>query len=61
MTNKTIAYIVSNLLGSLISCCFSHLIRRADGLLVGTDHSGREGEGEGDVVSLAGRGTGKTD
>ena len=30
-------------LGSLISFCFSHLIRRADGLLVGADYSCREG------------------
>ena len=37
---------------------FLHPIRRADGLLV-ADHSGREGEGEDDVVSLAGGGSGK--
>ena len=49
-------YQVSNVLGSLISLCFSHLIWRADGLLV-ADYSGREGEG--DVVSLTGRGSGK--
>ena len=49
------------MLGSLISCCFLHLIRRADGLLVCADYSGREGEGEGGVVSLAGRGSGKRD
>ena len=41
-------------LGSLISFCFSHLIGRADGLLVGADHSGREDEGEGGVVSVHG-------
>ena len=48
-------------LGSLVSFCFSHLIGRADGLLVVADHSGREGEGKGSVVSLAGRGSGKRD
>ena len=54
-------YQVWNVLGSLASCCFSHFIGRADGLLVGADHSGSEGEGKGSVVSLAGRGSGKKD
>ena len=36
----------------------SHLIRRA-GLFI--DHSGREGEGEGGVSSLAGRRSGEID
>ena len=30
-------------------------------LLVGADHSGREGEGKGSFVFLAGRGSGKRD
>ena len=49
------------MLGSLIPFCFLHLIMRADGLLVGADYSGRESEGKGGVVSLAGRGSGKRD
>ena len=56
-----VAYCVSNVLGSLISYHFSHLIGRADSLFIGADHSGREGEREGGVVSLAGRGSGKRD
>ena len=52
-------YHVSSVLGSVISCCFSNLIGRADGLLVVAHHSGREGEGEGGIVSLAGIGRGK--
>jgi len=48
-------------LGSVISCCFLHLIGRADSLLVVADHSGRKGEAEGDVASLAGRGSAKRD
>ena len=65
LTNKTkgwyngVTYQVSSVLDSLISCCFLHLIRRADSLLV-IDHSCREGEGE-DDVSLAGGGSGKRD
>ena len=57
----SVTYRVSNVLGSVISCCFLHLIGRADGLLVGADYSGKEGQGEGGVVSLAGRGSGKRD
>ena len=37
------------------------LQNRADSLFIGADHSGREGEGKGGVVSLAGRGRGKRD
>ena len=65
LINKTkgwyngVTYQVSSVLDSLISCCFLHLIRRADSLLV-IDHSCREGEGE-DDVSLAGGGSGKRD
>jgi len=52
-------YQVWNVLGSLTSCCFSHFIGRADGLLVGADHSGSEGEGKGSVVSLVAEGVGR--
>ena len=67
LTSKTkgwyngVAYQVSSVLGSLIFRCFLHLIRRADSLLVGADHSRREGEGKRGVVSLADRGSGKRD
>jgi len=50
-----------NVLGSLISFCLSHLIGRADSLLVGADHSGWEGEEKCSFVSLAGRRSGKRD
>ena len=53
--------LVSSVLGSLIFRCFLHLIRRADSLLVGADHSRREGEGKRGIVSLADRGSGKRD
>ena len=35
---------------SIISFCFSHLIGKASGLLIGADYSCSEGEGEDDVV-----------
>jgi len=56
-----VAYRVSNVLGSLVLCNFLRLIGRADDLFIGADHSGREGEREGGVGSLAGRGSGKRD
>jgi len=52
-----VAYRVLNVLVNLISWCFC---RRADGLLI-VDHSGSDGCREGNVVSLAGRGSGKRD
>jgi len=57
-----VVYRVSNILDSLVSYHFSHLIGRADSLFIGADHSGREGERGGcGVSSLAGREGGKRD
>ena len=53
-----VGYQVSNVTGSLISFCFSHLI---GGLLAGTDHFCREGKEKDDVVFLAVRDSGKRD
>jgi len=52
-----VAYCVLNVLVNHLSYCFC---RRAGGLLI-VYHSGRDDCGEGGVVSLAGRGSGKRD